>query len=142
MLFTTSAPLYVAILAVLTFLAVTPGTAQADCPFDCTGIGAKILFCGGIGSKLQDDFPVIGIDSKLDKCMCTQENVRLFRDCYGCKEPNNVKNKTDKFISDCKIQDSSRVLINGASTHKGSFSNTATLITAVASLCIVAAIGF
>jgi len=68
------------ILASLAFLAAVPKTTfAASCLLECTPVSTKILFCGNIRDSFQDKMPVIGVDSGLDRCLCTQENVRLYR---------------------------------------------------------------
>ncbi|KAF9535968.1 hypothetical protein BGW38_010368 [Lunasporangiospora selenospora] len=103
------------ILAVLAFLSVAP-QAQADCLIECTAITAKITLCTSVRNGFTDQIPTIGVDYKLDDCMCNQENVRLIRKCYACKDLNTAMNVTNKFISDCKVQNTSRNLVNGASS--------------------------
>ncbi|KAF9170162.1 hypothetical protein BGX21_011489 [Mortierella sp. AD011] len=91
-----------------------PLTAQADCTLECAAINTKIVFCGNIKNGFQNTMPVIGVDSQLDNCLCTQENVRLYRSCLGCENLDTAANISAKFVSDCKITNPSRILINGA----------------------------
>lgn len=84
MLFSRSSPsfatvLALAVLSVLAMLATAP-LAEAGCTFECAGISANILFCGNvIRDGITDELPTIGIDSSVDNCLCTQDNVRLVR---------------------------------------------------------------
>ncbi|KAF9429066.1 hypothetical protein BGZ76_001869 [Entomortierella beljakovae] len=126
------------VFAVLALIATTPLTAEAGCVFECTGISTKILFCGNIKDGFQDTMPTIGIDARLDDCLCNQENVRLYRGCLACKDLNTAVNTTDKFISDCKINNASRNLINGGSSSLKSLPTIGTCI--VAFVAIAAAL--
>ncbi|KAF8951090.1 hypothetical protein BGZ46_004170 [Entomortierella lignicola] len=131
MIFSTStrssfAVIYMLALAALTMLATTPLTAQADCTFACAGINTKIVFCGNVKNGFQNTMPTIGVDSQLDSCLCNQDNVNLYRSCLVCENVNTAMNITNQFISDCKITDSSRNLINGAYSRLGSIPSTST----------------
>ncbi|KAI1308179.1 hypothetical protein EDD11_004334 [Mortierella claussenii] len=147
MLFFTSARssttiLYVIVLAALTLLATTPLTAEAGCGLECTPISTKILFCGNIKNGFQDTMPTIGIDPQVDNCLCTQENVRLYRNCLGCKDLNNAINITNKFITDCKITNSNRNLINGGVAGASALPSTASYaVLVIISVAVAAALG-
>ncbi|KAF9377496.1 hypothetical protein CPC16_011791 [Podila verticillata] len=105
------------VFSVLAMLATSP-LAEAGCTYECAGISAKILFCGNvIRDGITDELPTIGIDSSVDNCLCTQDNVRLVRNCQACKDLNNAMNKTNKFISDCKILDQNRNLVNSGASR-------------------------
>lgn len=68
------------LLSVLAMLATTPMTAEAGCTYECAGISAKILVCGNVlRNGITDELPTIGVDSSVDNCLCTQDNVRLLR---------------------------------------------------------------
>ncbi|KAF9430286.1 hypothetical protein BGZ94_007555 [Podila epigama] len=108
------------IFSVLAMLATTPATAEAGCTFECAGISTSIVFCGNIiRDGISDELPTIGVDSRIDNCLCKQDNVRLYRNCQACKDLNNAVNKTNKFVSDCKILNQSRDLRNDASSRLG-----------------------
>ncbi|KAG0005773.1 hypothetical protein BGZ65_010160 [Modicella reniformis] len=144
MLFSTSArssaaAVFLVVLATLAFLASAPTNVQAaNCFFECTPISSKILFCGNLRDSFKDKLPTIGVDADLDKCLCNQDNIGLYRSCLACQDPDNAVNITNKFISDCKITDSNRVLVNGASSLP---SAAAYLFAAVASLGMAATLG-
>ncbi|KAG0344802.1 hypothetical protein BG004_004167 [Podila humilis] len=120
-------------------LATSPMTAEAGCTFECAGISAKIVFCGNIiRNGVTDELPTIGTDSAVDNCLCNQDNVRLYSGCQACKDFPNALNKTNKFISDCKILNSNRILASTASSHFLTLSAAAVCIAiAVASASIL-----
>ncbi|KAF8924417.1 hypothetical protein BGZ58_001807 [Dissophora ornata] len=118
-------------------------SAKADCVLECTSISAKILFCGSVNNGFTNTMPTIGVDSQLDSCLCTQENVRLYNNCLVCENLSTAVNITNKFISDCKITNSSRDLVNGAFSRLGSLPSVATYVAAVmASLAMAATLGY
>ncbi|CAO3568012.1 unnamed protein product [Mortierella alpina] len=112
--------IYVVVLATMALLATTPLNAQAGCTFECAGINTKIVFCGNVRNGIQDTMPPIGVDASLDKCLCNNDNVELYRNCMACKDLGSAMNVTQKFISDCKITNQSRNLTNGAFSRFGS----------------------
>ena len=110
--------IYVAVLATVALLATTPMTAQAGCTFECAGINTKIVFCGNVRNGVQDTMPKIGVDASLDNCLCNNDNVELYRNCLACKDLGTAMNITQQFISDCKINNQSRNLKNGAFSRR------------------------
>ncbi|KAF9112362.1 hypothetical protein BGX27_003502 [Mortierella sp. AM989] len=130
-----TAAIYMVVLATLALLATTPMTAQAGCTVECAAINTKIVFCGNIKNGFEDTMPTIGIDSQLDSCLCTQENVRHYRNCLGCQDLNTAVNVSNKFISDCKITNPERSLINGGFSRFSLLSSVGTY--AVALIAVV-----
>ncbi|KAG0325047.1 hypothetical protein BG000_001956 [Podila horticola] len=131
------------VLSILAMLATTPMTAEAGCTYECAGISAKILVCGNVlRDGITDELPTIGIDSSVDNCLCNQDNVRLLRNCQACKDLNNAVNKTNKFISDCKILNQSRNLVNSSGASRFGFlaSGAVYVALAVASAGLAAAL--
>ncbi|KAG0016802.1 hypothetical protein BGZ82_000940 [Podila clonocystis] len=117
--------------------------AEAGCTYECAGISAKILVCGNVlRNGITDELPTIGVDSSVDNCLCTQDNVRLLRNCQACKDLNNAVNKTNKFISDCKILNQSRNLVNSSGASRFGFlaSGVVYIALAVASVALTSAL--
>ncbi|KAF9408530.1 hypothetical protein BGZ76_005853 [Entomortierella beljakovae] len=101
------------VFAVLALIAITPVTAETGCASECASIRSNIEFCGNIINGFQDPLPTIGIDPRFDDCLCNQENVRLYRTCLVCNALSTADSATNRFISDCKINDDTRNLNNG-----------------------------
>ncbi|KAG0208239.1 hypothetical protein BGX28_000704 [Mortierella sp. GBA30] len=131
---------YMVVLAAIALLSATPKPVQAGCTFECAGINTKIVFCGNVRNGFQDTMPTIGVDSSLDNCLCTDDNVHLYRNCLVCKDLNTAMNITNKFISDCKINNQSRNLNSGAFSRLGSLPISAFYVVMMVSSVGVAAI--
>ncbi|KAI7823220.1 hypothetical protein BC939DRAFT_503378 [Gamsiella multidivaricata] len=129
--------IYSIALASLALLATLPA-AQADCFLQCGPIDTKVLFCGYMKSG-NETMPTIGTDAGRDKCLCNQDNVHLYRQCLGCSHPTDVEKIAGQFVSDCKITDSSRNLVNGALSELSSLPNTATYAVVMVGSIIAAA---
>ncbi|KAG0234867.1 hypothetical protein BGW42_006144 [Actinomortierella wolfii] len=101
--------------AILSLLTSAPSPASAACTLECTELTAKITFCGSIfRDGITDELPRIGVDAKLDNCLCNQAFVHDLNRCYFCKNPQTVNNITNQFINDCKILSNNKNLVNGA----------------------------
>ncbi|KAF9914976.1 hypothetical protein BX616_007166 [Lobosporangium transversale] len=140
MLFTrASATIYTTVLVAIALLVTIPlMTEAADCTVDCAPINARIVFCGNVRDGLQDNMPAIGIDPRLDDCLCTEDNLQLYTRCLACKDLNNAGNLKKKFISDCRVNDPNRDLgdvgdnTNNAPSYSSSSSNVALTFVSVA----------
>ncbi|KAF9190692.1 hypothetical protein BGZ51_008334 [Haplosporangium sp. Z 767] len=129
---------YMVVFAALALLATTPMRAEAGCTYECASINTKLVFCG----RITDTMPTIGVDASLDKCICTQENVALYRGCLACRDLNNAINATNKFISDCKINNQNIDLANGAFSHMDAIpSSIAYVAVMAASIGLAAVLG-
>ncbi|KAG0267408.1 hypothetical protein BG011_005693 [Mortierella polycephala] len=86
--------------------------------------------------------PTIGVDASLDSCICSQKNVLFYRSCLACQDLDNAINITNKFISDCKINNKDIDLINGAFSCMDAIpSGIAYIVIMAASIGLAAALG-